>query len=147
MKKLMSVFVSVLMALSIGATCAFADSAQVATYGVSVPGSGENPTPYAENHCGSYANHDMLSHGWGNIVNKDTGKMVVQMGACAQCTRCNLVIVTQNDPGGALPLGYYTTWQPNEGLSSDITTITQTSNNIKYTSSKTIPGMSFRYAS
>lgn len=122
---------------------------QSITYGIDVIGSGENVedsvSPYAVNHCGNYANHDMLAHGWGDIVNVDTGKTVVSRGACAQCTRCNLIIVTQGEPQSQ-PLGYYTTWQPNEPLSSYVTVIRQSGANIKYTSSKTLEGMSFRYA-
>lgn len=78
--------------------------------------------------------------------NVTTGEWVVHSGACAQCTKCNLVIVTQNDPGSGAALGYYTTWQPNEELSSYNTIINQSSNNIIYTSSTSIPGIRFRFA-
>lgn len=81
----------------------------------------------------------------GDIYNVDTGKTVVCNGACHQCTKCNLVIVTQGEPGTGNPLGYYTTWQPYEPLTSFVTVIRQSSNNIQYTSSSTIPGIKFRY--
>lgn len=148
--KNMGIIVLVLC-LCLGVFSAFADSesSDCTVYGVDVLDSGKNPYSgpilFAEAHCGSYATHDMLAAGWGDIYNVTTGTTVVSGGACAQCTRCHLVIVTQGDPPNQV-LGYYTTWQPGEKLSSQYTIIRQSSNNIKYTSAKTIAGIAFRYA-
>lgn len=117
-------------------------------YGIDVPDSGE---PGA---IGSMSRvvadcvngpHDLLAHGWGDIINVDTGKTVVSMGACSQCTKCNLVVITQGEPGTGSALGYYTSWQPHSALTSYITVIRQSGRNIQYTSSSTLPGARFRY--
>lgn len=153
-KRLVSLFTAVVLAFSISATGFAASIVPDAkdytphTYGVNVPNSGTPGTigmtrVLAECNGGP---HDMLAHGWGSIYNVTTGEWVVRSGACAQCTKCNLVIVTQNDPGSGAALGYYTTWQPNEELSSYNTIIHQSSNNIIYTSSTSIPGIRFRFA-
>lgn len=89
--------------------------------------------------------HDLVGRGWGDIVNVDTGKTVVSMGACSQCTKCNLVVITQGEPGTGSALGYYTSWQPNEPLTSYMTVVRQSGSNIHYTSDSTLPGAKFRY--
>lgn len=117
-------------------------------YGVDIPDSGESGSiggmsrVLADCYNGP---HDMVGRGWGDIINIDTGKTVVGMGACSQCTRCNLVIITQGEPGTGSALGYYTSWQPNETLTSYRTVIRQTGSNIQYTSGSTLPGVRFRY--
>lgn len=90
--------------------------------------------------CGRYPTHDMLSRGWGTI-RKTNGQEVVYMGACHQCTRCNLVLICQGEPECS-SIGYYATYMA-EGPVNTITVLT--TNNILYTSAKTIPGMDFRY--
>lgn len=102
----------------------------------------ENPAimPLAEAHCGRYATHDMLSRGWGSIYRTD-GTNVVYMGACHQCTRCNLVFICQGEPLSS-SIGYWATWQADETVNT--ITVLRT-DNIYHTTSKTIEGMSFRY--
>lgn len=153
MKRLFSVLMSILVAtafcMNVYAESDFDSESYTAHfYGVDIPDSGEPETlgvsrALAECQGGP---HDMLAHGWGSIYNVDTGTTVVSSGCCAQCTKCYLVIVTQGEPGTGSALGYYTTWQPHEALSSMVTVIRQSSNNIQYTSSATIPGIRFRYA-
>ena len=116
-------------------------------YGVDIPKSGEpgaicNSRVVADCNSGP---HDLLSRAWGHIYNYDTKKYVVRFGACFQCTGCHLVVITQGEPGTGNALGYYTSWQPNEPLTSIGTTISQTTKNIHYTSSSTLPGAKFRY--
>ena len=94
--------------------------------------------------CGSHATHDMLSAGWGSIYNVDTNQYVVSGGACFQCTRCYLVLVCQGEPTLGEACGYYTTWALGEKLTSTSTVIRQSSANILYTSSSSIPGCTFR---
>lgn len=118
------------------------------TYGIDIPNSGVpgllgNARVLGE--CSGGA-HDMLAHGWGSIYNVDTQEWVVNNGACAQCTNCYLVIVTEGEPSTGSALGYYTTWQPNEELTSYNTIIRQSSSNIHYTSRSTIDGIRFRYS-
>ena len=97
-------------------------------------------SPYAVAHCERYATHDMLSRGWGSIYKSD-GTCVVYMGTCHQCTRCNLVFISEGEPL-SMPLGYWATWDAD----SAVTNVTfLTTDNIHYTDSKTIEGMSFRY--
>lgn len=102
-----------------------------------------HPNVVAE--CGSYATHDMLSAGWGSIYDVDKGKYVVVSGACFQCTRCHLVIVCQNEPNSGIPCGTWTTYQPGESLTSQYTVIYQNASNIKYESTPSIYGCTFRY--
>lgn len=90
--------------------------------------------------CGRYANHDMLSRGWGTI-RKTNGEQVVYMGPCYQCTRCNLVFISQGTPETS-SIGYWATSMA-EGPVNTITVLT--TKKIHYTSSKTISGMDFRY--
>lgn len=117
-------------------------------YGIDVPDSGESEMiggmsrVVADCYNGP---HELVGRGWGDIVNVDTGKTVVSMGACSQCTNCHLVVITQGEPGTGSALGYYTSWQPNEPLTSYITVIRQSGNNIHYTSDSTLPGAKFRY--
>ena len=95
---------------------------------------------FAEAHCGRYATHDMLSRGWGSIYKSD-GTCVVYMGACHQCTRCNLVFISEGEPL-SIPLGHWATCEAD----SAVTNVTfLTTDNIHYTTSKTIEGLSFRY--
>lgn len=116
-------------------------------YGVDIPGSGEPGTIGNSRILADCAGgpHDLLAHGWGSIYNVDTNEYVVKLGACSQCTKCNLVVVTQGEPGTGNPLGYYTSWQPNEPVPTGLVTINQTTKNIQYTSGTTIPGAKFRY--
>ena len=65
----------------------------------------------------------MLSAGWGDIYNTTTGKYVFSWGACFQCTRCNLVLVCQNEPNSGNACGYWTTYQPGEPLTAQYTII------------------------
>lgn len=126
---------------------AVSDSNEAHVYGVDVENSGEPGqllTSRAIAECGS-GSHDMRAKGWGDIVNVVTGKTVVNNGSCSQCSKCYLVIVTQGEPGTGKALGYYTTWQPHEKLTSYVTVIRQSGKNIWYTSKSTIPGISFRY--
>lgn len=95
--------------------------------------------------CGSYATHDMLSAGWGDIYDVNKGYYVVTWGACFQCTRCHLVLVCQNEPDNSVACGYWTTYQPGEPLTSQYTVIYQSTNNILYESSDSIYGCTFRY--
>lgn len=117
-------------------------------YGVDIPDSGEPGTIGGMSRiladC-KYGPHDMVGRGWGDIINTSTGRNVVEMGACSQCTQCHLVIITQGEPGTGSALGYYTSWQPNEPLTSYRTVIRQSGNNIFYTSASTLPGVKFRY--
>lgn len=117
-------------------------------YGVDVPGSGSPEsdifTINAIGECNG-GPHDMLSHGWGDIINASTNKTVVSRGACHQCTKCHLVIITEGEPGTGKALKHYTTWQPHEALTSYVTVIRQSPGNIHYTSSSSIPGIRFRY--
>lgn len=116
-------------------------------YGVDIPDSGEPGTIGNSRILADCAGgpHDLLAHGWGSIYNVDTGEYVVKLGACSQCTKCNLVVVTQGEPGTGNPLGYYTSWQPNEPVPTGLVTINQNTKNIQYTSGTTIPGAKFRY--
>ena len=117
-------------------------------YGIDIPGSGE-PGTFGQTRALAdcvYGPHDMLSHGWGSIYNVDTDSYVVSNGACSQCTVCHLVIITQGDPGTGSALGYYTSWQPHEELSSYYTTIRTSSSSIMYTDDSTLPGANFRYS-
>ena len=78
---------------------AASDSNEAHVYGVDVENSGEPGqllTSRAIAECGS-GSHDMRAKGWGDIVNVDTGKTVVNNGSCSQCSKCYLVIVTQDD--------------------------------------------------
>lgn len=80
---------------------AASDSNEAHVYGVDVENSGEPGqllTSRAIAECGS-GSHDMRAKGWGDIVNVDTGKTVVNNGSCSQCSKCYLVIVTQGEPG------------------------------------------------
>lgn len=131
-------------------TTAFAADASASTapsvYGVDIPNSGE-PGMIAITRAVADCEggpHDMLSRGWGSIYNVDTGKFVIQNAACWQCTKCYLVIVTQGEKGE--PIGYYTSWQPHEEVSMYGTIIRQSSKNILYTTSTTLPGVRFRYS-
>lgn len=154
-RRAISLCFSIMLCFSLLATNAFAASINESApnytphvYGIGIPNSGEPGNigiTRALAECGGRA-HDMLAHGWGSIYNVDTNEWVVSDGACAQCTRCNLVIITENDPGTGVALGWYTSWQPYESLSSLVTVVHQSSSNIFYTSSTTIPGASFRYA-
>lgn len=154
MKKIISLAIA-LLSLSIFCLSPFAEGTQSAmgnspgrAYGVDIPGSGE-PGTFGVSRVLAECNggpHDMLAHGWGDIYDVDKGKTIVSNGACAQCTKCNLVIVTQGEPGTGQALGYYTTWQAGEQLSSFITPIRTNSKYIMYTSSSTLPGIRFRYA-
>lgn len=116
-------------------------------YGIDVPNSGEPgmiggmSRVVADCYNGP---HDLVGHGWGDIVNADTGKTVVTWGACSQCSKCNLVVITQGDPNRGQALGYYTSWQPNEPLTSFVTVVRQSGSNIHYTTDKTLPGATFR---
>lgn len=117
-------------------------------YGVDVPNSGEPGTIGGMSRVVAdcfNGPHDLVGRGWGDIINADTGKTVVNMGACSQCTKCHLVVITQGEPGTGSALGYYTSWQPNEPLTSYRTVIRQSGSNIHYTSSSTLPGARFRY--
>lgn len=107
-------------------------------------GNGSVVEPQYEPACGT-GPHIMYAQGWGDIINVTTNTTVVSYGACAQCTRCNLVIITQNEPDGVTPLGYYTTWKIDYQLNAIFTTIYQSSANIVHTTSTRIPGISFRY--
>lgn len=148
MKKLLSVVLVLSLCLSMGISHVFADDINV--MGVDIPGSGVSGdsliTPFAFAECGQYATHDMLSWGWGSIYDVDNNTYVVNNGACFQCTRCHLVLVCTHAPGTSDPIGYYTTWQPNEPLSAYVTNVRAYSKNIHYTSSNRLEGMSFRYS-
>lgn len=100
--------------------------------------------PQYEPECGT-GPHTMYAQGWGEIINTTTNTTIVRYGVCAQCSKCNLVIVTQNEPDGSTPLGYYTTWKIDYALTSYYTVIYQSSDNIKYTNKTRIQGISFRY--
>ena len=100
----------------------------------------QSVAPQARAECGRYPTHDMLSRGWGTI-RRTNGQEVVYMGACHQCTRCNLVLICQGEPECS-SIGYYATYMA-EGPVNTITILT--TNNILYTNAKTIPGMDFRY--
>ena len=154
MKKIISLTIA-LLTLSVFCLSPFAERAMPSsgsnalhTYGVDIAGSGEPGSigfSRALAECGG-GPHDMLAHGWGDIYDVDKGKTIVSNGACAQCTKCNLVIVTQGEPGTGSALGYYATWQPGEQLSSFVTCIRTNTAFIVHTSSSSIPGMRFRYA-
>lgn len=122
------------------------DISKFSVYGIGIPNSGEPGTIGMTRALGDCKNgpHDMLSRGWGDIIDVDTGEYVVYWGACWQCTQCYLVLVTQGQKGE--PLGYYTSWQPYEEVGVLSTTIFQSRNNIFYTTSTTIPGVNLRYA-
>lgn len=116
-------------------------------YGIGIENSGE-PGPVLGGRALAECDggpHIMVAHGWGSIKNANTGATVVSWGCCAQCSKCNLVIITQGEPGNGGALGYYTTWQPHEALTSNFTIIIQSPNNIQYTNNSTIPGIRFRY--
>lgn len=105
---------------------------------------GSTVSPQYEPACGT-GPHTMFAHGWGDIYDVDKKTTIVKNGACAQCSKCYLVIVTQNEPDGTNPIGYYTTWKIDYELTSYVTVIRQSTKNIIYTSSTRIPGISFRY--
>lgn len=115
--------------------------------GIGIPGSGEPGTMNNSRILADCAGgpHDLLAHGWGKIFNMDTNEYVVSFGACSRCTKCNLLVITQGEPGTGNPLGYYTSWQPNEYVPAGYLTIQQNTANIQYTSGTTIPGAKFRY--
>jgi len=100
----------------------------------------ETASTWAVAHCGRYATHDMLSRGWGSIRTSD-GTWVVDMGACHQCTRCNLVFICEGEPLSST-IGYWATMEADYTVSYLTNMYTD---NIFYESGKTVEGMSFRY--
>lgn len=99
--------------------------------------------PCAVANCGKYANHDMLSTGWSRLENTTTNKVVFSAGACFQCTRCNLVCVTQGEPPSQ-KIGYYALKDWNEKVNTFVI-VALPSSRIYKTNSKSIDGLKFRY--
>ena len=143
MKNLLGIILIITMVFTVGESVFAADDTgknEEMTYLVNEGGNGQNISTIALAECGRYATHDMLSRGWGTI-RRTNGKEVVYMGACHQCTRCNLVLICQGEPECS-SIGYYATSMA-EGPVNTITVLT--TDDIHYTSAKTIAGMDFRY--
>lgn len=150
MKKVLSVLCSLMMAFAFGLNAFAADSEKNICIGLGFPESGTqyeyNPNARYVPECGKYPTHDMLSKAWGSLYNVTTNQYVYSNGTCWQCTRCNLVLTTQNEPESAAGLGYYSYWQADDPLSSFLTTIYNDSAHIYYTTDNTLPGITFRYS-
>lgn len=130
---------------------AFAEKADVEKiFGVTIPGSGEqyeyNPNARYVPVCGKYATHDMLSNGWCRLENSTTHEVVYPMGTCWQCTRCYLVLTTQNEPESSQGLGYYSYWQADAPTGTHLNVLVNDSSHIYYTTSNKLDGVTFRYS-
>lgn len=150
MKKIIAFLccIAIISAFSLNAFAA--DHVEEKYFGVTIPGSGEqheyNLNARYVPECGQYATHDMLSNGWCRLENSTTNEVVYTTGTCWQCTRCNLVLTTQNEPEFSQGLGYYSFWQANEPLGTYLTVLVNDSSHIYYTTSNTLYGVTFRYS-
>ena len=98
--------------------------------------------PRYEPHCGRYATHDMLANGWATVFYHEGGT-AFSLGCQHQCTRCFLVIATQNEPVSS-SIGYWTTYQAGEKLNTMVY-IWAYRKDVYYTTDKTISGITFRF--
>lgn len=90
--------------------------------------------------CGKYAAHDMLSHGWGWVVDSN-GKLTFE-GNCFQCTRCYHIMICQGEPTLGQAIGTYAVSDEYSEIVSDLTEIR--SNNLHYCGSSNLDGYKFR---
>lgn len=103
--------------------------------------------PLAIEVCYGYSSHDAVSRGWGVIyrgVYPDTSNRVFEgQGACWQCSRCKIVLITEFDPLLTGYVGYYASYNP--GYVIPIYGAVMWTNNVYYSSGSKVPYFAMRY--
>lgn len=103
--------------------------------------------PMAVEVCNGYATHDAVARGWGVIyrgVYPDTSnKVFPDPGACWQCSRCRMVLITEYDPLITGYVGYYASYNP--GYVISIYGATLWTNDVYFTNNSRVPYFSLRY--
>ncbi|WP_157456535.1 hypothetical protein [Carnobacterium maltaromaticum] len=60
--------------------------------------------------CPGGGKHNMVGNATGRVINSNNGATILDRGYCFRCTKCGLIIISQNSPIlGAINLGYYAT--------------------------------------
>ncbi|MGX7418231.1 hypothetical protein ACWOFR_05440 [Carnobacterium gallinarum] len=60
--------------------------------------------------CPGGGRHNMVGNATGRVINNKTGATLLNRAYCFRCTKCGLIIISQNSPIlGAINLGYYAT--------------------------------------
>lgn len=155
-KKFSLIALTLLLCSSLGVTTAHADISTTNTGDVFYDDSKLNFSsgsslvqPLAEITCETSPTrqHIAYARGYGVLyrgTNSSNSTLIYDDGCAWQCPYCYMVIVTRGEAALGYSIANYATYNP--GKATSIYGVTMYSNNIFYTSSSTLSGVSFRYS-
>lgn len=155
LKKFSLIALTLLLCSSFGVTTAHADVSTTHTGDIfhsdsnlTFPSGSNLVQPLAEITCDASPTkqHIAYARGYGILyrgTNSSNSTLVYDNGCAWQCPYCYMVIVTKGEAALGYPIGYYATYNP--GRATSIYGVTLYSNDIFYSSSSTLSGVSFRY--